>query len=74
MDLSNPTPRWEALRNEEPGTHEFLSGLARAEFEAGETGVDPSAIDAEGARSAFSNRLRFGSDWKSRSHFWKKVR
>jgi hypothetical protein len=54
MDQSNPTPRWEELRNEKPGVHIFLSALAEAEFEAGETGVDPSAVNTEGLGEAES--------------------
>jgi len=61
MDLSNPTPRWKELRNERPDTHEFLGALAGAEFRAGETGVDPSAIDAEGLGEAESEGL---VDWQ----------
>lgn len=47
MDLSNPTPRWRELRNERPDTHKFSGALAEAEFRAGKTGVEPSAVDAE---------------------------
>ena len=52
MDLSNPTSRWEELRNERPDTHEFLGALAEAEFRAGKTVVEPGAVDAEGLGEA----------------------
>jgi len=52
MDLSNPTPRWKELRNERPDTHEFLGALAEAELQAGESGVKPGAVDAEGLGEA----------------------
>jgi hypothetical protein len=49
MDLSDPTPHWKELRNERTDTHEFLGALAEAEMQAGKTGVEPGAVDAEGA-------------------------
>ena len=52
MDLSNPTPHWKELRNERPDTHEFLGTLAEAELQAGKTGVEPGAVDAEGLGEA----------------------
>ncbi len=61
MDLSNPTSRWEELRNERPDTHEFLGALAEAEFRAGKTGVEPGAVDAEGLGEAEDENM---VDWQ----------
>jgi hypothetical protein len=52
MDLSNPTPRWKELCDERPDTHEFLGALAEAELQAGKSGVEPGAVDAEGLGEA----------------------
>jgi len=61
MDLSEPIPHWNELRNERPKIHQFLGALAEAELQAGRTGVEPSAVDSEGLDEAEAEDM---VDWR----------